>query len=279
MGNGQVETESAGATMDVHKAEIAGRLILLAEDNETNQIVMTMQLSNLGYTTMLAADGSEAIALWKRHSFAMILTDCSMPAVDGFELASTIRKAEQSSGEHTPIIAITANAVANNKIQCMESGMDDCIFKPVDTNTIKSVLKKWLARNHGPIISDTAIAGQQAETDMMQTLDPIDPEVLASLVGGDQAMRHRMLLKYRDTSPDVFSALSRASVEGNLSEVVAQAHKLKSSSRTIGAVKLAELIQLVEDAGKKCHDNEVTMLAPQLNEEFDRVIDYINKLP
>ena len=128
MGNGQVETESAGATMDVHRAELAGRLILLAEDNETNQIVMTMQLSNLGYTTMLAADGSEAIALWKRHSFAMILTDCSMPAVDGFKLASTIRKAEQLSGEHTPIIAITANAVANNRIQCIESGMDDCIF-------------------------------------------------------------------------------------------------------------------------------------------------------
>ncbi len=279
MASGQLESESAERMRGLHQAETTGRLILLAEDNETNQVVMTAQLSNLGYTTILAADGGEAFELWKRHSFAMILTDCSMPAVDGFELAASIRMAEKNTGTHTPIVAITANAVADNKTQCAESGMDDCIFKPVDMNVLRSVLEKWLARDNRPALIDASVAEQRAGIESRLTFSPIDPEILTNLVGGDPAMCHRMLLKYRDTSPDVFTALSRASAQGELSEVVAEAHKLKSSSRTIGAVQLAELIQLVEDAGRNSRNDEVSKLAPQLEEEFDRVINYINELP
>lgn len=93
------------------KIETKEGLILLVEDNLVNQEVLNMQLSALGYSAMTASDGREALELWNQHSFDLILTDCNLPKVDGFELARVIRKAETTTGKHVPIIAVTKRHV------------------------------------------------------------------------------------------------------------------------------------------------------------------------
>lgn len=120
-------------------------LILLAEDNELNREVINMQLSTLGYTAKVAADGSEALILWKEQTFGLVLTDCHMPEMDGFELARAIRKEEANSGGHIPIVAITANTMAEERDRCIDSGMDDCLTKPVELDDLDRVICKWLS--------------------------------------------------------------------------------------------------------------------------------------
>ena len=120
-------------------------LILLAEDNELNREVINMQLSTLGYSVVAAADGKEALDLWKEGGFDLILTDCHMPHMDGFELARTIRQQELSANSHIPIIAVTANTVSEERDRCIDSGMDDCLTKPIDMDGLNEAVHKWLS--------------------------------------------------------------------------------------------------------------------------------------
>ena len=122
----------------------ADSVILLVDDNELNREVINMQLSALGYSAMAAADGHEALQLWHQHSFAMVLTDCHMPVMNGFGLAAAIRD-EEGEGEHIPIIALTANTVDEEWEFCMFSGMDGCVTKPVELDALEQLLIKWIS--------------------------------------------------------------------------------------------------------------------------------------
>ena len=123
----------------------ANHLILLAEDNEINRDVMKEQLRLLGYRCELAEDGAIALQMWQTNPgrYALLLTDCHMPHLDGFELTAAIRAAEPA-GTHLPIIAATANAIQGEDQRCRERGMDDYLSKPLRMNELAPMLQKWL---------------------------------------------------------------------------------------------------------------------------------------
>jgi len=121
-----------------------GKLILLAEDNLTNQDVIHRQLLRLGYACEIADDGEEAYAMWCSKSYALLLTDCHMPEWDGFELTAAIRKDEESGSNRAPIIAITANALQGEAERCIAGGMDDYLSKPVEMKALLEKLQKWM---------------------------------------------------------------------------------------------------------------------------------------
>ena len=129
----------------VEEAMQTHRLILLAEDNETNQDVMQEQLRLLGYTCEIAADGAIALQMWQanRRRYALLLSDCHMPNLDGFGLTQAIRLAE-SGGTRLPIIAITANAMQGEAQRCLARGMDDYLSKPMRMTELAAMLQKWL---------------------------------------------------------------------------------------------------------------------------------------
>ena len=122
-----------------------GSLILLAEDNETNREVMQEQLRLLGYTCEMAEDGAVALQLWQDNPgrYALLLTDCHMPHLDGFGLTAAIRQAEPH-GTRLPIIAITANAMQGEAERCRERGMDDYLSKPLRMQELAPMLERWL---------------------------------------------------------------------------------------------------------------------------------------
>jgi PAS domain S-box-containing protein len=123
----------------------SGQLILVAEDNETNRDVLREQLRLLGYCADMAEDGREALEKWRSGRYALLLTDCHMPHVDGFALTAAIREAE-APGTHLPIIAITANAMQGEAQRCLQAGMDDFLSKPLRLQELAPVLEKWLPR-------------------------------------------------------------------------------------------------------------------------------------
>ncbi|MCX8132055.1 MAG: ATP-binding protein [Clostridia bacterium] len=118
--------------------------ILLAEDNKTNQKLATMQLEKLGYKVRVVNNGREALEAVLRTGYSLLLMDCQMPEMDGFEATKMIRRAESTLGRRIPIIAMTANAIEGDKEMCLSMGMDDYISKPVRIDKLKEILNKWL---------------------------------------------------------------------------------------------------------------------------------------
>lgn len=141
-----VSVENTPAEITVHGSSTPAR-ILLAEDNEINQVVLSTQLRKLGHDVDVASDGLEALQMWRAGSYDMVLTDCHMPEMDGFGLATAIRGDEAALDRgHTPIVAITANAMAEESKRCLHVGMDEVLTKPVRFSALAETIARHTAR-------------------------------------------------------------------------------------------------------------------------------------
>ena len=222
-----------------------GRLILVADDNETNQRVILQQLRVLGFTADVVANGREALRRWENCRYGLVLTDLHMPEMDGYELVAAIRAAE-ASGRHTPVVAFTANALKGEAERCRAGGMDDYLSKPVPLETFEAMIEKWLPQAASQP-SDAAAAAAVPEP---TTAAPVvDIAVLKALVGADPAALHDVLEDFRRSSAEIAAELRAASAAGQPTAVSAAAHKLKSAAGAVGARALAELCRAMEQAG------------------------------
>ena len=136
----QETSEPPTSVQDESPKAVETKNILLVEDNEENQRVIRLQLERLGHRVTSAHDGLQGQSLWEQNQFDVILTDLHMPRCDGYELTKAIRSAEKE-GEHTPILAITANALAGEKDNCLEIGMDDYLTKPIEFAKLKAAIE------------------------------------------------------------------------------------------------------------------------------------------
>jgi CheY-like chemotaxis protein len=124
--------------------------ILVAEDNMVNQKLTMRLLEKRGHTVVVVKTGKEAVAVWKRQPFDVILMDVQMPEMDGFEATSIIREVERVTGGHTPIIALTAHAMTGDRQRCLTAGMDGYISKPIHVETVFEVIASVCAANQSP---------------------------------------------------------------------------------------------------------------------------------
>jgi two-component system sensor histidine kinase/response regulator len=254
----KVDARSGPPTRDQGRRE--GRLILVAEDNETNQKVILQQLGLLGFAAEVVSNGRHALERWESGDFALLLTDLHMPDIDGYELSSAIRAKEGRSG-HIPIIALTANALKDEEIRCRAAGMDDYLTKPARLNDLKTVLEKWLP----PAPTSTPEASQALCFDPIihADVEPVDLAVLAALVGDDPDVIKALLKDFRSSASDTAAQLKRASLAGLANEVGAMAHKLKSAARSVGALSLGKLCAELEEAGMAGKLDLIAVLLPK----------------
>ncbi|MEF3130301.1 response regulator [Rhizobium sp. 268] len=125
--------------------DVVGLQVLVAEDNDINQIVFSQILEGLGYRHMIAATGDEAVRLWAEHRPQIVLMDISLPGFNGFEAARLIRQMEESGGtSHTPIIGVLTQAFERDRAECVKAGMDDVIMKPVSPDMLEAVFQRHL---------------------------------------------------------------------------------------------------------------------------------------
>ena len=250
-------------------------MILIAEDNETNQKVIGQQLALLGYATDIASNGREALALWGNGDYALLLTDLHMPEMDGYELCTAIRENETGK-TRAPIIAITANALKGEAENCLALGMDGYLSKPVQLAYLKETLEKWLPpANPSPDLPATN-ATVAAKTAMMAR--PVDISILEGLVGNDPAVINECLQSFRASATKTAAELNSAYHAGLTAEVAVAAHKLKSSARSVGALVLGELCAGMEEAGSANQTAELTTFFHPFEAEMVALDKYLGSL-
>jgi CheY-like chemotaxis protein len=132
----------AGALQGAPAGDDVHRRILLVEDNLTNQKVALHQLARLGYIAHVASNGQEALNAMALHDYALVLMDCQMPLLDGFEATRRIRAAERAGRPRVPIVAMTANATEGDRERCLEAGMDDYLAKPIEREALMALLRQ-----------------------------------------------------------------------------------------------------------------------------------------
>ncbi len=264
------------------EARRRGRLILVAEDNEINQKVVLQQLSLLGETADVVNDGQQALICWKSGDYALLLTDLHMPVMDGYQLTTAIRTAEQGNS-HIPIVAFTANALKGEAEHCFATGMDDYLSKPVQLLNLKAMLNKWLSENVDQNLSRDVISDPVVETACLELLPsaaeslPVEVDMLRKLVGDDEEIIREFLHDFRLSAAKIAEELRAAFKNGNAIEAGALAHKLKSSSRSVGALALGEFCFAMEKTGKVRDLDALMKLLPEFEQELARVESYLQQ--
>lgn len=246
-----------------------GRLVLVAEDNETNQKVVRRQLALLGLAAEVAGDGIEALERWKTGEYALLLTDLHMPRMDGYELTAAIRAEEAKVGAgHTPIIALTANALPGEADRCKAIGMDGYLAKPVPLAEFKAMLEKWL-----PPASSGENAPSEPELETVRQC--VDVDVLRNLVGNDSVVVAGFLRDFHVLAATTAAELLAAGASGRFADAGTAAHNLKSSARSVGAIGLGEWCERIEHAGKSGDQAALADLLPGFIVEMNDVNGYL----
>ena len=253
------------------------RLILLAEDNLTNQKVARLQLHKLGYAVHVVNNGKEAVDACTTLPYAAILMDCQMPIMDGFEATATIRRAEQSgiAAQHIPIIAMTANAMHGDRERCIAAGMDDYISKPINPDALGQVLARWVSHIN-------QIIDQQVKKPEMLAIPEhdnslIDFERLVDYFGDDPDMIFELLQIFISSTSMLLQKLHPVTVACDTAIVMSLAHDIKGSCANVGVERMAQLAANLEKAASANDWLQATDLNQNLNEVFIQVSDAIAK--
>jgi PAS domain S-box-containing protein len=269
----------------VAEAHGRGQLILLAEDNLTNQDVIRRQLNLIGYTCEIAGNGVEALKAYETGRYALLLTDCHMPEMDGYELTGKIRATEQGSGRRLPIVAVTANALQGEAERCIAAGMDDYVSKPIAMPALIAALKKWMppprdgaAPTTQRAAAPTSTSTKSATNNAAAPSNVIDERAIKDMFGDDDATFKEILQSFVVPSQDIVAELMAACEKHSAGDVKDAAHKLKSSARTVGANGLADTCVALEAAGKTADWPTIEKLAPVAREQFNDVETYVNRL-
>jgi len=273
----------------VDEALAQGCLVLVAEDNQTNQFVIKNQMRRLGFAAEFVNDGREA---WEtlthdEKRYSLLITDCHMPFIDGYQLTGLIRDRELMSGRRLPVVALTANALEGEAEICRAAGMDAYLSKPTDLATLDAMVLKWLPRaadlrkpasgtdTANPLNGTKASAGRASE----HTHGPdivIDTSVLVELLGSsDPAALREMLGLYLSTeaeTPGLLKAFAEARDGVGLAKA---AHAAKGAASSAGARRMQRLCKEIEDSAARRDWATVIGLSSQIDAAFEDVRKFI----
>lgn len=270
--------DSAQDSDDVAIGGAEDKLILVVEDNETNQDVISTQLKILGFGVEVAGNGFEGLELWKSGRFDLVLADCHMPVMDGFEMTKEIRNHEQEQAwQRVPIIAITANALKGEAERCVSAGMDDYLSKPVEIARLRNTLMRWLSQRVDANASADGNSNSDSGT-LEHTRDPVDPTIMKEILGSEKpALFARMMTSFvKKAGADVKSLLD-ALDSGDSERAGMLAHKLKSAARSIGAGEFSDHCAMIELGAKEGHALETKESGDRLKHLFHEVDMFVRE--
>jgi CheY-like chemotaxis protein len=223
--------------------------VLVAEDNEVNQLVIEGLLGRRGIASDLARNGREALAMLAERPYDLVFMDCQMPELDGYEATAAIRAGEAGEdAANVRIVAMTANAMAGDRERCLAAGMDDYLSKPLRTEDLDGVLERWVGIASAPSPPPDPVA-----------LDALVDEARVRTFRDDYPeIADRLVDLFVEATPPILADLRDAITGGDEERVRRAAHKLKGSCQNIGATFMATLCLELE--------RETTAAAGRLDE-------------
>jgi signal transduction histidine kinase/ligand-binding sensor domain-containing protein/DNA-binding response OmpR family regulator/HPt (histidine-containing phosphotransfer) domain-containing protein len=248
------------------------RRILLAEDNAVNQKVARGALDKLGYDVDIVGDGVEAVAAWETGRYALILMDCQMPSMDGYEATREIRRKEDGK-RHIPIVALTADAMKGTGELCRDAGMDAYLTKPLDRVRLAETLARLL--DTLPSGSETAAHVLDMSIPSVPIDAPVDWERIMNVADGDDDFAKELMDVFIECGDAALEEIGAALGRGDLGAVGRAAHRLKGASANIGAGATSAVAARLEDAASGNAIDQVSQLQAQLVEETARAIAYL----
>lgn len=257
-------------TSDTSQARLSGR-VLLAEDNPVNQEVASAMLQRIGVSMTIANNGQEAVELLKQEHFDLVLMDCQMPVMDGFEATASIRQREADLGMNPlPIIALTANAISGDRENCLARGMSDYLSKPFAQAQLHEILARWLPNRADAIAASTVplVAapssvsltkgaqpdGQHKEPlkeQLKEETAEIDQQVIRQLRELREGLLIRIIELFRSSSPALLEQLASAVAAQDADLLYKTAHNFKNSAANLGLVDLAGVCRDCEAAARQ----------------------------
>jgi CheY-like chemotaxis protein/HPt (histidine-containing phosphotransfer) domain-containing protein len=256
---------------------LRGRHLLVVDDNEFNLEVARELLSEFGIDAEVASDAAQGLEKMRGQHFDWVLMDIQMPGMDGMSATRVIR--QNDSLANTCVIALTANALDDDRARYLDAGMNDVMTKPIDPQILCATLLKWLgpagtAKGAAHPESGNAAAPASNQTQgVLAGRDQArwDMDVFAKMLGEDVAMQRRLLASFLPNAHNQCHAISGAVGSGHWQEAAEVAHKLKSAARTVGAMRLGALCEALERAGRQDDGANCRLLCQRLNEETGKI--------
>jgi len=281
----RLEKQPEGACRDeVHRhaaataprVERRGMRVLLAEDNAVNRKVALGMLKKLGYTADSVADGEQVLSALSERTYDLVLMDCQMPVMDGYEATRRIRALEKPGGKRIPVVAMTAYAMSGDRERCIQAGMDDYLAKPISIEALSAALASWLPHREGPGGTDESprrseppAPREEAETCSKSAVWRKD-ELLNRLLG-DEEMTREILEAFLEDIPREMDSLAAAVAVGNTPTVELLAHTIKGAAGNVGSEGLRSAAFEMESAAKKGDLSGAQSLLKSIRQEFEHL--------
>ncbi len=289
--NGSEELSCANAVWPVR--------VLLVEDNPVNRFVAQKILEPLACTVDTASNGIQAVEMFSRSVYDIVFMDCQMPKMDGYTATQEIRKYEGqiSPNRHTPVIALTAHALEEDRTLCLAAGMDDFITKPFLPEYLESALKKWCSpekKESGTVLeaedrktgAEPSVPQENhASADNVESSEPVDRKVLDNIrrlqQKGKPDILKKVLSHYLEHTPGLLDEMEKAVQQGNMKAISETAHSMKSGSGNVGAMPLFELCRKMEaiGLGRNTEGNTDTAekVFAEIRKEYEKVKIFLHK--
>ncbi|NLD38792.1 MAG: response regulator [Desulfatiglans sp.] len=247
--------------------------ILVAEDDAINQKVIKSIMAKIGYTAKVVTNGQEVIRELEQESYDLVLMDCQMPVMDGYEATAIIRRQDSRVKDHdVPVIALTGHALDDDMEKCIKAGMDDYLSKPVKPQEMADMIDKWLS-NQEPV-QDKAASAVNMDTED----DVFDLSVLMSNFSEDKGLINNLLNDFCEYLPGKINALKDAWANNDVPLIRHEAHTIKGSSGNIGAIALQKTARQIENAAKSGDITAAGPLIKQLVEQSEILLTAIKGL-
>ncbi|MGE8067523.1 transporter substrate-binding domain-containing protein [Pseudomonas sp. NPDC089569] len=239
--------------------------ILVVDDYPANRLLLSRQLSYLGHQVQVAEDGRQGLGQWREHVFDLVVTDCNMPLVSGYELARAIRDEERFEvGQRTLILGFTANAQPEEKVRCIEAGMDDCLFKPIRLIDLST----WLADTFS---SESTSAAQ------LPGVTEIDLSGLRQYTGADSELITQLLHDLAVSNRNDRQRLQEEHASGNQHGLRELAHRIKGGAQMVRAMKLVECCEQLERACGEGDAQLIDAAVDQLHQVMTRLDHHLGQ--
>jgi len=261
------ELETKTSADDDVSEDVGSLKVLLADDNQVNQLTAKTMLERFGHEVSIAGNGLETIEYFKQHKYDLIFMDVQMPEMDGLTATAEIRKIEQETGGHIPIVAMTAHAMAGDKERCLEAGMDSYVSKPIRRKELKHVISEIV----NEFLKPPGACESSTEGEVESMSDILDEAELLEEIDNDKEYLKTMLEMFERDAGERLPKLKQAVQQGDSEGILSEAHALKGGVGNFFAKKSFEIAAELEAKGRNQSLEGSHELLTRLEQEIEKL--------